>query len=136
MNDLVKAALVAAVVYFGTSHFQKQQAVPVNPSVPSGPEAAAVKAVLSTDTTGVADDYLAGLFETLALKGKSITTGKQVSDLMSAIGETGTNVFMVDASPLVELFAWVKPTALTPEDKQKVIDTMLAIAAAAEAVDG
>jgi hypothetical protein len=36
MSDLVKALLIGAVVYFGTSHYQKQQDIPVTPSVPTG----------------------------------------------------------------------------------------------------
>jgi hypothetical protein len=135
MNTFSKAALVALTVFFCATKYQERQDVPVDVAAPDGEMVVVIKAAIAKDTTGSADDYLAGLFSTLAKKSDGLTTGKQVADLMVAIGSAGQAVYSIDASGLVKQFEFVKPGELSPEDKAKVIETMQALADAAEAVD-
>ncbi len=70
MNDLVKALLVGVVVYIGTSQYQKQSNIPVNPGVPTG---ALADLIPSEHHAGVGAFYRS--FSTIVAEGGCSTLG-------------------------------------------------------------
>lgn len=135
--NAIAAAILGASILVAALIFRQPSAAPTPVAPIAADYAAAVKAAVAGDKTGLADEYLAGLFSGLKSKLPLLATRQQLHSLVAAIGKASADESGgVDATPLVvDVFGFLEKTGeLTDADKSELSRRFDGVIAAAEAI--